>query len=277
LHNSPDPYTADSEATPDTFVVETPENIRFGYDVADIGSRFLAISIDSLIQGALYFILFVATVIVASNLVDVSLPGTATTAIAVMLILTVFVIQFGYFMAFEIILNGQTPGKRLFNLRVIKDNGYPLATMDGVVRNLVRIIDFFPIFYGVGIITMFFNGRAKRLGDFAAGTIVVKMRSEVKLRDLVAVSSLPPASGVKDVAGVERLTAQDLQLATSFLERRNQLQSPDALTIQVARHLAIKMGSSELGTSPTPSQALVFIRQTLESARTRSTASNPDI
>lgn len=248
-------------------MVETPENIRFGYDVADIGSRFLAISVDSLIQGALYFILIVAAGIVASNLLDVSLPDAVNQSLAVLFILTVFLIQFGYFMLFEIILNGQTPGKRVFRLRVIKDNGYPLSTMDGVVRNLVRIIDFFPILYGVGIVTMFTNRRAKRLGDFAAGTIVVKMRSELQLQNLVAASAPPPAPTAPNLSGVERLSAQDLQLASGFLARRSQFRSPDALTLQVARHLAARMGSAELGANPTPEQALTFIRQTVARAR----------
>src|SRR5689334_8936165 len=111
------------ENTPvDRFVLETPENIRFGYDVADIGSRLLAIFIDSLIQGTIYLVLAIAIIVIAAQLATASLPGFVSNLLAAAFFLVLFLIQFGYFLFFEIILNGQTPGKRLFNLRVIKEN-----------------------------------------------------------------------------------------------------------------------------------------------------------
>src|SRR5258708_6577408 len=100
------------ETTPsDRLVVETPENILFGYDVADIGSRFLAILIDSLFQGILYILLTIAAVFTASRLTEIALPRVVNDILAILFILTLFLIQFGYFLFLEIMMAGQTPGK----------------------------------------------------------------------------------------------------------------------------------------------------------------------
>ncbi|TAH52861.1 MAG: RDD family protein [Chloroflexota bacterium] len=254
------------ETTPsDRFVVETPENIRFGYDVADIGSRFLAISIDSLIQGVLYIIFSVAMLILAANFSTIALPRIVNDSLGVIFILSIFVIQFGYFMFFEIIMSGQTPGKRLFNLRVIKDNGYPFGTMDSIVRNLVRIIDFFPIAYGIGVITMFMNRRAKRLGDFAAGTIVVKMRDQVRLSDLQVAPRAATTPTPLFANGIEHLEESDIALAESFLLRRANFVNADQLALRMAQQFTTKMGRGEAPTDG--SAATQFLRDTVNEYR----------
>src|SRR5262245_57764720 len=124
--------------------IETPENIQFGYDIADLGSRFLAILIDSLIQGAIYAFLVFVLILISPSMSSLDLPPASSELLGIAILIVIFIIQFGYFMFFEIILAGQTPGKRLIGLRVIKDNGYPLAPLDSVIRNLIRVIDFFP-------------------------------------------------------------------------------------------------------------------------------------
>jgi uncharacterized RDD family membrane protein YckC len=250
--------------TADRYVVETPENIRFGYDVADIGSRFLAILIDSLIQGAIYVILFMSLALVATGLTEVVLPRPVSDGLAVVLILVLFLIQFGYFLFFEIIMSGQTPGKRLFGLRVVKDNAHPFSAMDSIIRNLVRIIDFFPFAYGIGVLTMFSNKRAKRLGDFAAGTLVVKMRSQVRVSDLRAV---PPAELLVPVAfqGHERLSDEDIALARSFMDRRANLVNREHLEMQLAQRFAQKMEIPQDDIPRDRVQAAALVRQVANS------------
>ncbi|HZQ10665.1 MAG TPA: RDD family protein [Anaerolineae bacterium] len=229
------------QATPaDRFVVETPENIRFGYDIADIGSRFLAIFIDTLIQSTIYILLFIAVAFLAAQLSDLPLPRPVNDFLAVVVILVLFLIQFGYFLFFEIILNGQTPGKRLFHLRVIKDNGQPLSALDTIIRNIVRIIDYFPFLYGVGLVTMFLNVRAKRLGDYAAGTIVVKMRDQIRLSDLQTAPTAPLPINLP--IGIGRLDESDIALAESFLQRRANFVNREQLAVEIAQRLARKMG-----------------------------------
>lgn len=253
------------ELTPtDQFVVETPENIRFGYDVADIGSRFLAILIDTLIQGVLYILLSIAILFITANLVQVNLPRVVTDALAILLIGTVFLIQFGYFLLFEIFLNGQTPGKRLFHLRVIKDNGYPLSPVDAIIRNMVRVIDFFPALYGVGVVVMFSNPRAKRLGDYAAGTLVVKMRDQLRLENLMPAAP-PLTANVGD--DFRRLEESDIALAETFLHRRAQLSNPAPMTLEIAQRLAKKMQLPDASIPLTADMALLFIRDTINAYR----------
>lgn len=247
----------------DPFVVETPENIRFGYDVADIGSRFLAILIDSLIQGVMYVILFIGMALVASQMTNLELPDWLAQGTAVILLLIIFLIQFGYFLFLEIFMTGATPGKRLFHLRVIKDNGYPLAPMDSIIRNLIRIIDFFPFAYGVGVITMFSNKRAKRLGDYAASTIVVKMRDDVQLKNLTPTRAVAPQALSSVTLNVRRLEESDIALAETFLNRRAQLSDPNPMTLQIAQRLGNKMELSEAEIPVKPDAALLFIRDTV--------------
>lgn len=251
----------------DQFIVETPENIRFGYDVADIGSRFLAVLIDSLIQGVMYVLLLVAIVFITIQFSDVQLPSLVSQALAVLLILTLFLIQFGYFLFLEIFLNGRTPGKLLFHLRVIKDNGYPLSPMDAIIRNLVRVIDFFPFAYGVGVLVMFFNKRAKRLGDYAAGTLVVKMRDKVQLQTLVPAA---PAAAVRHSNapdGVRHLQGNDIELAETFLHRRSGMTDPAPMTMQIAQRLAQKMQLPAESIPTNTDAALRFIRDTVAQYR----------
>jgi len=224
-------------------VVETPENIFFGYEVAGLGSRFLASLLDSLIQAALYLALVIGiSAIGASNLFQ-DLPAEFENWLVALILLVLFMIQFGYFFFFEIILNGQSPGKRALGLRVVKENGYPLSALDALVRNIVRVIDFFPFGYGVGVIVMFANRRAKRLGDFAAGTVVVKLRDHIKLSDLAVNSA--PVENAAELAGAARLKESDLELIESFLQRRLQLHNADALAQTIRQTILTRMDDPE--------------------------------
>lgn len=256
------------QVTPtDQFIVETPENIRFGYDVADIGSRFLAILIDSLIQGVIFVLILIAVVLVGSQLSAVNLPRPVNDALAILLILVLFLVEFGYFLFLEIFMNGQTPGKRLFHLRVIRENGYPLSAVDSIIRNLVRIIDFFPFAYGIGVITMFSNKRAKRLGDFAAATIVVKMRDEVRLAQILPATPAGAPAPLNAPPRVVGITASDIELAESFLNRRAQFSNQDALSIQIAQRLAARMELPAEAVPTTSASAIAFLRDTVSAYR----------
>jgi uncharacterized RDD family membrane protein YckC len=178
----------------DDLVISTPERVAFQYEIAGIGSRFLAQIIDSLI----IFAVLVAITILASALGGVFSSGELALLIEVIL---GFILLAGYFMISEAVWNGQTLGKRSARLRVVGDHGEPLTLAQAAVRNLVRIVDFLPFLYGVGMLTLFIGGRGKRLGDFAAGTLVVRDRERISLYDLAgtAASATPapaPASSI---------------------------------------------------------------------------------
>jgi uncharacterized RDD family membrane protein YckC len=164
--------------------ISTPEQVAFHYEVAGIGSRFVASLLDHLI-------IFVALMLIscaAISLGPVAILGEGTDAAAywvlAFLVLVYFLIFWGYFVLFEMLWNGQTPGKRSMRLRVIRHSGQPIGGGEAVTRNLVRIIDFMPGFYGIGLISMFIDKDARRLGDFAAGTIVIREGEQTTLRDV---------------------------------------------------------------------------------------------
>jgi len=163
--------------TSDDLVISTPERVAFQYEIAGIGSRFLAQVVDSLI----ITVILIGITILAASLGGIS--GSGELAILVEVILG-FVLLAGYFLISEAAWNGQTLGKRAARLRVVGDHGEPLTVGQAAIRNLVRIVDFLPIFYAIGMLTLFINGRGKRLGDFAAGTLVVRDRQRVSLYDL---------------------------------------------------------------------------------------------
>jgi len=148
-------------------VVATPERVSFDYQVAGLGTRGIAQLLDLLIvAGILTAVAFFAS---AANIVT----GSSTVG-TLILIVGSFLVVFGYFWISEALFSGQTLGKKAFRLRAVGDRGEPLTFMQAGIRNVVRIVDFLPYGYGVGMIVLFANGRGKRLGDLAAGTIVVK-------------------------------------------------------------------------------------------------------
>jgi uncharacterized RDD family membrane protein YckC len=166
----------------DDLVISTPERVAFQYEIAGIGSRFLAQIIDSLI----ITVILIAITVLAAALGGVF--GSGELAILVEVILG-FVLLAGYFLVSEAAWNGQTLGKRSARLRVVGDHGEPLTIAQAAIRNLVRIVDFLPFFYGIGMLTLFINGRGKRLGDFAAGTLVVRDRQRISLYDLAGTAA----------------------------------------------------------------------------------------
>ena len=207
------------------YTVLTPERVALEYGVAGIGSRGGAAIIDTALQFLALFVLGVG--ILGSGAALANIPGAQAIEIAIG-VLGLFVVTSGYFIVFEILWSGQTPGKRLLGLRVLRESGYPLRPTDAVIRNLVRIVDWLPVGYGVGVLVMLLNQRSKRLGDFAAGTLVVR---EGLPRQLSALQT----HSVEAPTGVS-LNAQDATLVRDFLVRRQEMVPPARAAL--ARRLA---------------------------------------
>ena len=174
-------------------VVATPERVSFDYQVAGLGTRAIAQVLDLLIVAGL----LVALLFGGSALAAITNSGTLFDLIE---IIGSFVIVFGYFWASEAMWSGQTIGKKAFRLRAVGDRGEPLTFVQAGIRNVVRIVDFLPYGYGIGLVVLFINGKGKRLGDLAAGTLVVKDSDHVWLwqlpgarpSDFRAVGAAPP-------------------------------------------------------------------------------------
>jgi uncharacterized RDD family membrane protein YckC len=174
---------------PDTdLVVATPERVSFDYQVAGLGTRAIAQILDLLIlSGLLIALLFLGF---AFSTYGFDAIGT------LVLLLGSFVIVFGYFWVSEAFWSGQTIGKKVFRLRAVGDRGEPMTFVQAGIRNIVRLVDFLPYGYGVGLVTLFINGKGRRLGDLAAGTIVVKDSDYVSLWQLVGASPAMPPGGM---------------------------------------------------------------------------------
>lgn len=225
--------------------IATPEQVVLDFPIAGLGSRCLALALDTLFL----FVLTMLTFVIAVPAAAFSAHGPSATAnwiLAIWVILS-FLITWGYFSAFEVVWRGQTPGKRLAHLRVISATGHPATVGQILARNLVRIVDALPGVYSVGMVCMLLSRRSQRLGDLAAGTVVVH---ETQAALPPPVADAPPAA----VAAVASLTAADLQLLESYLLRRDTL--PEETRLQMAErihsHLAPRLtaeGQALAGTS----------------------------
>ncbi|HEY7064775.1 MAG TPA: RDD family protein [Chloroflexota bacterium] len=214
----------------ESYVVQTPENVAISYELAGVGSRFIAAATDSLIQ-IILIILIVLAIGAASAFgsmfrpirdLGAADPSRATVWFVAILVLALFLLLWGYYAAFEMVWNGQTPGKRLARLRVLRQSGYPIGPIDALIRNLVRLVDFLPVGYGLGVVVMLVDGRSRRLGDLAAGTIVIKERRALRATEL-----LPTEPTLDEplelLPNVERLTPADYSLLREYLLRRERL------------------------------------------------------
>jgi uncharacterized RDD family membrane protein YckC len=240
--------------------IETPEQIPLEFSLAGIGSRFLALALDTLIQFAVALLLVIIGLLIFA-VVSATVPRQGMWVLAAYILLA-FVLQFGYFAVFEAIENGQTPGKRHLHLRVIKDDGRPITVYDSVARNLLRIVDTLPGFYAVGILSMLISPQNKRLGDYVAGTVVIHERplelpgsagpsvhpqepepestvapaSMLNLNTYRRVPKTVPAPEGPSGYNVRRLSVEEFGLMEAFLSRRGQLK-PDVRS-QMARKIA---------------------------------------
>jgi uncharacterized RDD family membrane protein YckC len=220
--------SAEPSSALDKLTIDTPEQLPLEYPLAGVGSRFLALFVDSMIQ-----LVFVLVAFIGLFLVGVGaerLFRSASVWTLAVLVFFGFLVYYGYFAFFEAIWNGQTPGKRHLQLRVIKENGGPISVYDAVSRNMVRLVDQFPGLYGIGVVSVLLSRRSQRLGDFVAGTVVVHEKPLQGLTDAWR-HAAEEGSGTTGVAagprlGAERLTVEEFRVIEAFLERRHTLDLP---------------------------------------------------
>jgi uncharacterized RDD family membrane protein YckC len=257
--------------------LSTPENVVVQYQLAGVGSRFLAAAIDTLIQVTLILLILLAVsaaggAALAGGMLraPTDLSDSLSVWLIALLLLINFLLLWGYHVAFELLWNGQTPGKRACGLRVLRDSGYPLGFFDSVIRNLVRFVDFLPAFYGIGVLTMMLDGRWRRLGDLAAGTIVVRVRGDLRAADLTAAPVEGPAPDGDDPLVVDALTERDYALLREYLLRRERLASGPRATL--ARALSENL-ARRLDVEPPPdAEAEAFVERLAAAYRARTAA-----
>ena len=228
--------------------IETPENVAFGFEIAGIGSRFLAALVDTAILILLISLVDVTSFLLLQNTLRDLLGESFGAWITGLFGLLSFLFLWGYYILFELSWNGQSPGKRWVGLRVVRTDGTAISLVESAIRNLVRLIDFLPLFYGAGLVTMFINSQARRLGDLAGGTLVVYDRPDVNLESLSANVQRPlpvavlPMIEMAEKLPLEKLSAADFEILERFLQRRYQLTNTRELSQILLNRLERQMG-----------------------------------
>ena len=264
-------------------LVATPENIEIEYELAGVGSRFLANLVDSLLQIAAFIGLLVVVGLIGAGLAMTHLIWAHavldffSNILQALAVVAFFVVLWGYYIWFEIAWNGQTPGKRQLGLRVVRDAGYPVNAYSVITRNLLRVIDGMPVLtlslalagladHSSGIaalgglsilVTLCFmlgSARYQRLGDFVAGTMVVKQRAP-RVPTLEALAPPPrvlpehlAAFALQDIGRhVYEMTVPEYRAVRHTIDRRWQL--PPAVQQTSAMRLAVPL-MERLGIRP---------------------------
>jgi uncharacterized RDD family membrane protein YckC len=250
----------------DKLTIDTPEQTALEYPIAGMGSRFLALLADTAIQVVLGFFVVIIGLFVGFSITQVT--GLGPQWVLAIVVILIFLLNSGYFALFEIFWNGQTPGKRYAQVRVIKDDGRPIGAYEAIVRNALRLVDMLPAMYGVGLVCIFLNRKAKRLGDFVAGTVVVHEKALEGIRPYAETSvdeTIPPVDA-------SQITLEEVRVIETFLNRRDNLDPAVRTTMaaQIATRLAEKMNLEIRGWPRTEHFLEAVLEQCRQSDRFRS-------
>jgi uncharacterized RDD family membrane protein YckC len=251
----------------DKLTIDTPEQTALEYPIAGLGSRFLALLADTAIQIVLAIFAVIVGTFIGIGLAKVW--GLGPQWVVAIIVICLFLLNSGYFALFETFWNGQTPGKRYAQIRVIKDDGRPIGAYEAIVRNAVRLVDALPGMYGVGLISIFLSRQSKRLGDYVAGTVVVHEKTLEGVRPYVATTNIDESLPAIDVS---KVALEEVQLIEAFLNRRDNLEPAvrTTMALQIANRLARKMEVQVHGWPRTERFLEAVMEQCRQSERFRS-------
>jgi len=253
---------AQIDQSSDQLSIDTPELVAIHMPLAGIGSRFIALLVDFVIWGiGIGIVMSIFAYFLPSLTAFNRMSAQWATALYLFLI---FLFNWGYFTLFEAFNNGRTPGKRIARIRVIQRSGRAIGLFESMARNFIRYIDMFPwvVPYAVGVIAIFVSRDHQRLGDLAAGTLVVRDRIEEAPISTEATRTFtanifapaiptpePHAGFSLPDHGVAKLSASDLQVLESFFSRR--LDMPLATRELLAQRIAAAI-QAKSGLEPPP-------------------------
>jgi uncharacterized RDD family membrane protein YckC len=221
------------ESNSDQLNIDTPELVDIQLPLAGIGSRFIALLVDMLIWFAGFLVLLILFAILLPG--SLAFTGISQKWAVAIVILIIFLLFWGYFTLFEAFWNGRTPGKRVARIRVIQRSGRAIGLFESMARNLVRYVDMQPFgVYAVGVIAIFATRQHQRLGDLAAGTLVVRDRVEeaplwgesgartftAPAFDRSAPAPEPHNAYSLPTTGIAKLSSSDLEVLEGFFARR---------------------------------------------------------
>jgi uncharacterized RDD family membrane protein YckC len=202
-----------------TLDIPTAEAVDVRYELAGLGSRFLAVLIDLVVQlaaaGAIFALIAWLPAPITLYFSPLAFRNPISALTLAFFVLAMFAIFFVYFIVFEVASNGRTPGKRALGLRVIRAGGFPVDVTASVIRNLVRIVEVSLGFYLVSALVVLRSPRNQRIGDLAAATIVVRDRAvRSDILDVIRAAANERDDGLSTV---------DRELIERFVQRRAEL------------------------------------------------------
>jgi uncharacterized RDD family membrane protein YckC len=216
------------ETTEDRLTIQTPEQVGFDYVLAGLGSRTAAFLVDAVIRWFLALAILAMVGLFYKFLPGLDLSAWVTdlskTWLIALAVLAYSLVDLGYFLFFEALWSGQTPGKRRQRLRVIRMNGHPVGWLESSIRNILRAVDLVGGFYPIGIVVVFLSRNNQRIGDYAAGTVVVVERKQGVPGDRKQVYAPQVLTHPEIEWYVSRLKPRQYQILRSFLERRDQME-----------------------------------------------------
>jgi uncharacterized RDD family membrane protein YckC len=220
-----------------TTEIETPEHVRFRYQVAGPAKRALAYLIDLIVRAAIVLVIgFFASF-------GIALGDTLAHASVGFILLVVFLVEWAYYVLLETAWSGRTIGKRALALRVVTEGGHPLSFSDSLLRNLLRAADFLPAAYAIGLVVMGRDPRFRRLGDLAAGTIVIA-EERAAVAGPLRLDPPPSPAEIRWLPQRIPLTGDELDAVELFLRRADKLSPARAneLAEMVAPVFAKRLG-----------------------------------
>jgi uncharacterized RDD family membrane protein YckC len=258
--------------------LHVPDQVEVSYELAGLGSRFLAAVIDAAIfvavVGLLAFSAWAIRSYITGDPFVSAFTGWIVFGASILLGVT-------YNVYYELAAEGKTPGKRVTGLRVVAVDGASVSFEQSAVRNILRIADWLPMLYGAGVVSLLVTGRNQRLGDLAAGTMVIKERLDASIEEVpvpqapseTAAAPLPPEVSEEVLhavrAGVRTVSREEEKTIRRFLERRYDL-APDArrrLASRLADGLRQRFPGLDAGRLSNPESFLEVVIRAIDERR----------
>lgn len=233
-------------ASQDAPQVVTPEAVPLGFEDATVGTRGVAAVIDTVIM------LVLLLVVQLSALFSAGALGAQDWVAVTIAVVLAFVVGVGYPVGFEALWRGRTPGKAALGLRVVTVEGAPIGFRHALIRGAIGIVELRVTIGAVALVVSALSRRGQRVGDHAAGTVVVREGSRRRRLQPLDVTVPPGYEGYAATLDPGTATADDYDVVRAFLQRRGEL-APDART-QVAAQLAVRI-AERLGVAPHPQVA----------------------
>lgn len=239
----------------------TPESVELEITLAGIGSRALALTLDYCLLLLAEALLWTLLGLFSQQLFDylerlqVNYSGLLLWGMSMALLVSL-AIYAGYFVGFETLWQGQTPGKRLAKIRVIRDSGQPVRLAQSTLRALLRPIDDL-LFAGMFLICL--GPQEKRLGDWAAGTLVVReTRPQSRRHDALSDSAQALALELPGLANLTQIQPDDFAVIGEYLQRRQAMSIParSELSLKLAREIRAIVGLAQIPAGLTSDQFL---------------------